>query len=159
VTTEDDFQAALDAQPDDWQTRLVFADWLQERGDPRAEGHRALVAIGRRAVPCQMATTGGVPGLVLYIFGTDRMSVTSTYRIAYEGCIIPFDWFRLLGGSMFAVQRGSIWRHYRTRREAEDAATAAFAGLPPRRRAKLLAPQPAPPKKQPDPPKKRTRRK
>jgi uncharacterized protein (TIGR02996 family) len=42
VTTEDDFQAALDAHPKDWQTRLVFADWLDERGDPRAEGYRAL---------------------------------------------------------------------------------------------------------------------
>lgn len=42
MTTEDDFQLALDANPDDWQTRLVFADWLQERGDERAEGYRAL---------------------------------------------------------------------------------------------------------------------
>ncbi len=30
MTTEDDFQTALDAAPDDWQTRLVFADWLDE---------------------------------------------------------------------------------------------------------------------------------
>ena len=37
MTKEDDFQKALDAHPEDWQTRLVFADWLQERGDPRAE--------------------------------------------------------------------------------------------------------------------------
>ena len=37
MTTEDDFQQALDANPDDHHTRLVFADWLQERGDPRAE--------------------------------------------------------------------------------------------------------------------------
>ncbi len=44
MTTEDDFQAALDANPDDWQTRLVFADWLDERGDARAEGYRALGA-------------------------------------------------------------------------------------------------------------------
>jgi uncharacterized protein (TIGR02996 family) len=42
LTTEDDFQNALDANPEDHQTRLVFADWLQERVDPRAEGYRAL---------------------------------------------------------------------------------------------------------------------
>ena len=42
MTTEDDFQAALDANPNDWQTRLVFADWLDERGDVRASGYRAL---------------------------------------------------------------------------------------------------------------------
>lgn len=40
MTTEDDFQAAT--HPDDWQTRLVFADWLEECGDPRAVGYRAL---------------------------------------------------------------------------------------------------------------------
>ena len=42
VTTGDDFQRRLDEHPDDFQTRPVFADWLEERGDPRAEGYRAL---------------------------------------------------------------------------------------------------------------------
>lgn len=45
MTTEDDFQNAIDASPDDWNARLVFADWLQEQGDPRAEGYRALGAL------------------------------------------------------------------------------------------------------------------
>jgi uncharacterized protein (TIGR02996 family) len=40
--SEEDFQAALDASPADWQIRLVFADWLQEEGDPRAEAYRTL---------------------------------------------------------------------------------------------------------------------
>lgn len=44
MTTEDDFQRTLDANPNDWQTRLVFADWLEEHGDPRAEGYRAIAA-------------------------------------------------------------------------------------------------------------------
>jgi len=42
VTTEDDFQHALDLCPEDHQTRLVFADWLEEHDDPRALGYRAL---------------------------------------------------------------------------------------------------------------------
>jgi uncharacterized protein (TIGR02996 family) len=42
MTTEDDFQRALDEHPKDWQTRLVFADWLQDRDDPRAAGYRAM---------------------------------------------------------------------------------------------------------------------
>lgn len=41
-TTEEDFHRQLDANPDDHHTRMVFADWLQERDDPRAEGYRAL---------------------------------------------------------------------------------------------------------------------
>lgn len=42
MTTEDDFQATLDADPTDWHCRLLFADWLQELDDPRAEGMRML---------------------------------------------------------------------------------------------------------------------
>jgi uncharacterized protein (TIGR02996 family) len=35
--TDDDFQRAIEAQPGDRTLRLVFADWLEERADPRAE--------------------------------------------------------------------------------------------------------------------------
>jgi uncharacterized protein (TIGR02996 family) len=42
MTTEDDFHNALDAVPYDHHTRLVFADWLQDLGDPRADGYRYL---------------------------------------------------------------------------------------------------------------------
>lgn len=56
MTTEEDFQAALDANPDDWQTRGVFADWLQERDDVRAEGYRALGVC--RVVPVHTRVDG-----------------------------------------------------------------------------------------------------
>ena len=42
MTTEDDFRAALDADPADWQTLLVFSDWLPDRADLRADGYRAI---------------------------------------------------------------------------------------------------------------------
>lgn len=48
MTTEDDFQAALDANPEDWQTRLVFADWLQERGDSRTACTRSATRSSTR---------------------------------------------------------------------------------------------------------------
>jgi uncharacterized protein (TIGR02996 family) len=38
------FIAALAAEPDDRTTLLVFADWLDERADPRAEGKLLLAA-------------------------------------------------------------------------------------------------------------------
>ena len=47
MTTEDHFQAALDENPSDWQTRLVLADWLQDRDDPRADGYRVLGRLRR----------------------------------------------------------------------------------------------------------------
>lgn len=33
MTQRDAFEAALDADPADWGTRLVFSDWLEERGE------------------------------------------------------------------------------------------------------------------------------
>jgi uncharacterized protein (TIGR02996 family) len=38
MTDEDAFIRAIQADPDDTTTRLVYADWLEERGQPaRAE--------------------------------------------------------------------------------------------------------------------------
>src|SRR5271156_2633515 len=42
MDTEDLLQKMLDEHPDDWQTRLVLADFLEEQGDVRAEGYRWL---------------------------------------------------------------------------------------------------------------------
>ena len=44
MNEEAGFIAALAAEPGDRTTLLVFADWLDERGDPRAEGLRLLTA-------------------------------------------------------------------------------------------------------------------
>jgi uncharacterized protein (TIGR02996 family) len=41
MATEQGFVQALADDPDDDTTRLVFADWLEERGDPRAAWLRA----------------------------------------------------------------------------------------------------------------------
>jgi uncharacterized protein (TIGR02996 family) len=38
VTDEQSFHDHLDQHPDDHHARMVFADYLQEQGDPRAEG-------------------------------------------------------------------------------------------------------------------------
>ena len=35
--TDDAFLAAILATPDDDSPRLIYADWLEERGDPRGE--------------------------------------------------------------------------------------------------------------------------
>lgn len=48
-TEEDAFWLHLEANPSDSVARLVFADWLQERGDLRAEGMRVLGRLSREA--------------------------------------------------------------------------------------------------------------
>src|SRR5262245_15136360 len=45
------FLAAVLSDPDDTATRLVYADWLEERGDLRGEFLRVLVQIDRPAAP------------------------------------------------------------------------------------------------------------
>ena len=47
MTAEEDFIAALDAEPGNHFLRLVYADWLEERCDPRGPGMRALGLLGR----------------------------------------------------------------------------------------------------------------
>lgn len=39
---EEPFQSALDEHPEKFEIRLVFSDWLEEQGDPRAAGMRFL---------------------------------------------------------------------------------------------------------------------
>lgn len=125
MTTEDDFQTLLDVDPRDHLTRLVLSDWLQERGDPRAEGYRALGILRRHPW--------------LYV-GTGRWGYFSEMRCWMHNPItklshLPHDWV-----CMFAMSdRYSYYtRESATRRAAEDAAAYAFTKLRSRRRAELL---------------------
>jgi uncharacterized protein (TIGR02996 family) len=129
MTTEEDFQRALDREPDDWQTRLVFADWLQEHGDPRAEGYRALGLIARWPV------SGKMPDGTRYVLGNSDRARPKARK--WKACIIPADWFALLVHPREALP-DLPWNYYTSRREAEDAAALAFAKLPAERRAELL---------------------
>lgn len=139
MTTEDDFQAALDREPGDWQTRLVFADWLEDRDDPRAEGYRALGAL--RKNPYHYADrlpnrpTWGFWNAGAYGAGVAMKDVGRQH--------LPQSWFEQLPDANSTQDyMQSWWPHVSdrlTRRAAEDAAALAFAKLPPNRRAELLA--------------------
>jgi uncharacterized protein (TIGR02996 family) len=136
VTTEDDFHAALDADPHDWQTRLVFADWLQDRNDPRAEGYRAL-AVGRNRT--DTTTNHGVT-VAFHWWSRDWvLGKYPNYEHTWVPVSLPTDWFVLINKG---TRNGPHRRDYTTRRGAEDAAALAFAKLPPARRAEILAAPP-----------------
>jgi uncharacterized protein (TIGR02996 family) len=139
MTTEEDFQTALDANPEDWHTRLVFADWLDERADPRAAGYRALGTVRRRSYVCGFDndSTGRWQGTgwMAVIDGGDDEAFT-----------IPKDWFDAIKGlgkdKRYRPLYGARTRK-RTRRQIEDAVALAFARLPAARQVELLA-APAP---------------
>jgi uncharacterized protein (TIGR02996 family) len=133
VTTEDDFQLALDANPRDWHTRLVFADWLQDRSDPRAAGFRAI-ALNKRYPLSARAAGLGTDG---HWWHRGALGEGATHNN------VPDDWFALLPPG---AGNGTFWPVYRhdednllPRRDCESALALAFADLPPERQAELLS--------------------
>ncbi len=135
MNDEDAFQAYLDDHPDDHAARLVFADWLQERDDPRAEGYRALGAL--RRVPNDTS--------VKHEYWVFLWSSETNDSIDDKPYVLPSDWYRHL--QKFGVMHGSAYRatgayelkEKESRRDGEDKAALAFAILSPFRRAELLS--------------------
>jgi uncharacterized protein (TIGR02996 family) len=134
VTTEDDFQAQLDADPTDWQTRLVFADWLQERDDRRAEGYRALGALRYRP----WRSCGGTSWWNWSRYGSPITDLPSQWD--NDAGELPGDWFAAVVGDPPPSVMPEIF--VGSRRAADDAAARAFAKLPAARRTELLATEP-----------------
>ena len=151
MTTEDDFNSALDANPEDWQTRLVYADWLQERSDPRAEGYRALGVRRVRPVSVQMAVPPWYRKRA-WVYGHDGNNVPAHQR----HCLLAADWFDLIERSEGC---DDTWRRRLKRREAEDAAAFAFGKLAPEHRIELLSAPPSEDKARPKKRKKAARKK
>lgn len=122
------FWQHLEEHPDDTLTRLVFADWLQDRGDERAEGMRALVA-GEHLPDCHAGE---------WFYGrwsnTNRELWKTSFRSVYK-CLLPDDWWEWSQATLSTMR---YWKFWQTRQEAENAACVAFARLPASRRAELL---------------------
>lgn len=158
MNSEDDFQFMLDDHPESWQTRLVFADWLQDHGDPRADGYRALGQQRVCPIRIQMQSYDrDKPGEWLFIYG-NLANNSEVARERWGGCFLDRVWFRRLG-PRHEHDRNTWWRYYPTRRAAEDTAAIAFARLGKARRTGLLATIRAQLPSADDSPKSRSRRK
>ncbi|MBM3980947.1 MAG: TIGR02996 domain-containing protein [Planctomycetes bacterium] len=136
MTSEEDFQTALDTNPEDWYTRLVFADWLDERADPRAAGYRALGTVRRRSYVCGFDNES-----------TGRWKDTGWMAVADGGdeevFTVPQDWFDAIKGLGKDKRYRPLYAartRKRNRRQIEDAVALAFARLPAARQLELLAP-------------------
>jgi len=129
VTTEEDFQRRLDADPTDWPTRLVFADWLQERRDERAEGYRAAGG-GCWCAPAHSASHDW------WVYFAQEQAEPDSY---YRPAAIPQDWFALAWDR--ARDRLPEWFGYPPLAPGTSRTSPrpAFALLPPERRPELLA--------------------
>lgn len=129
MTTEDDFQKMLDKNPEDDQTRLIFADWLQDRDDPRADGYRALAATSRR------------PDLIASDFHYwnryQKRKREDWLPSRWYNTQLPSAWFNLLDSVVFGlIKTDNFAPLYRatvkplSRRQCEDGAAIAFSKLP-----------------------------
>ena len=68
MSDEDAFLAAIAAAPADQAPRLVFADWLEERGDPRGAWLRDPLVASWMGVRCE----NPIPGLVAALGETEE---------------------------------------------------------------------------------------
>ena len=143
MTSEDDFQRALDANPSDHTLRMVFADWLQEHDDPRAAGYRALGIWHRRAsIFCNCRfypdTPEGrkalPPDAKPFWCWWQRYGFDMEDRSEMVTDELSEDWWQLVDAEKFS----GYGKSSPTRREAEDAAALAFARLPAERQRELL---------------------
>lgn len=93
----DAFLAAIVADPADESRRLVFADWLEERGDGRADKVR------RRPNPLPSAPT--IDRQILHHFGNE-IGVTDPGRWRFSGYASPStNW----GQAICNCQAGDYW--------------------------------------------------
>lgn len=103
------FQAALDAEPDNFALRLVFADWLEERGDPRAVGYRWMGQSEK--FPYDWSHSEFVPGFDTFDWYLEDGGASWDVP---RHCQLPFE-FR----SLFKAR--TDWLDFPTRRAAEEA--------------------------------------
>jgi uncharacterized protein (TIGR02996 family) len=100
MSDDQGFRRALRADPDDTVTRSVYADWLEERGDPRGTFLRleaeltALPADDERRSPLQDRLRELQPALdVAWLAELDRTKIENCLRFTFQ---CPQQWEKLL---------------------------------------------------------------
>lgn len=124
------FTQALDAEPKNHWLRCVFADWLDDRGDPRGPGMRALGRLELRSIFTGWNQTVDAD---VWLLGRDD-------NCKYEDCLggfLPVPWWEAL--EVQQIGNFKWWRYYASRAAAEDAAALAWAKLTPEQQARILA--------------------
>lgn len=132
MTHEDDLQAAIDADPKNFHGRGVLADYLDEIGDPRAAGYRALWVL--RLAPQHRRDDTRWDGFAYLPLAPHWLwAMSETGRC--QGNVLKAPWYRLLSTEErpHPFRPGqTYWAAppYPSRRAAEDDAARAFGLLP-----------------------------
>jgi uncharacterized protein (TIGR02996 family) len=75
MAEEENLLSAIKSHPEDVGTRLIYADWLEERGDPRAEFIRLEIEQERLSARWAALRQG---------LGPDWLAVVSSQQLRYE---------------------------------------------------------------------------
>lgn len=130
MTTEEDFHRHLDAHPEDHTARMVFADYLDEQGDPRGPGYRALGKLKRRAY---RYGESGITAMVKPEHFVGR-ELNQKADPNHDFARFPEDWYTAIPNSRQDIN----WTQFPSRHEAENAIALGFSKLPPERQQELL---------------------
>ncbi len=138
---EEAFHAHLDAHPDDHTARMILADHLDEMGDPRGPGYRALGMLGRQPKHVPENTNRPFDRPEHYEWGWLTDPTFHSERNKYPSAVTR-EWNDAIGEHPDNMR---IWGPtgtptFASRRTAEDAAAHAFSQLPPERQHELLNP-------------------
>lgn len=120
MTDESAFQAGLDEKPDNHDLRLVFADWLEDQGDPRAPGYRWM-GLRQKHPQYFVHPNGQYPPD--WNWRSDHLQSTLHASVP--------ELFQHIQGHQRST---SVWKEYATRQAAEDALALAIAEESNRRR-------------------------
>lgn len=138
MSTEDALQAELDADPGNHTLRMVLADYLDEVGDPRAEGYRLLGKLEVTASPTKMADLTSSPQW-FYCWGSwfNGHCQRENWQGEHQGMLLPgklmnniphvheYDFNYHVGKPDYFA----CWRFFDTCRQADDAAALAWLKL------------------------------
>lgn len=111
---------------------MVFADWLDEQGDPRGPGYRALGKLKRRAY--RYGESGVTAMSQPEHFVGRELNRKHYHDPVHDFARFPEDWYTTIPNS----RQDIYWTQFPSRREAENAIALGFAQLPPERQQELL---------------------
>jgi uncharacterized protein (TIGR02996 family) len=139
MTSEEDFQGQLDETPADHMLRAVFADFLEERGDIRAGGYRALSFLGIYPKNFKDQPIKGKPELEwAYWWDQDGRWITARadedrWPKSYF-YVLPESWIGIANGTCHG---GDLWSD--SRRFIEDRAAIGWWLMHPEIKKRLFA--------------------
>jgi hypothetical protein len=132
MTTEDDFQAMFDEFRFNTDNYGIFADWLRDRDDSRADGYAAMGLLRRSPRP--------VAHVLGYDFAFEWYDAAYQFSQTDPESDLSTAWFeKLQGGTLNEESDQPPHRTYATAREAREDAARAWLLLTADEQAAILA--------------------